>query len=77
MNRQARIIGIIQRLSGKKSTPDVEESLFEAGYLDSFALADMVVELEKEFAVKVPDSDLSPRKFDSVARIESYLDSHA
>jgi acyl carrier protein len=43
--------------------------------LDSFALTDVVSALEKEFALKIPDSDLNPRKFDSIARIEQYLDS--
>jgi acyl carrier protein len=55
--------------------PDADESLFESGYLDSFALTDMVSALEKEFQVQVPDSDLTPRKFESVERIETYLES--
>jgi acyl carrier protein len=33
----------------------------------------LVAGLEKEFAVKIPDADLTPRKFDSVERIEAYL----
>ena len=41
--------------------------------LDSFALADVVAALEKEFAVKIPDADLNPRKFDTLARIDDYL----
>jgi acyl carrier protein len=55
-------------------TPAPDESLFESGLLDSFALADLVSALENEFGVKIPDSDLIPRKFDSLERIESYLD---
>jgi acyl carrier protein len=51
--------------------------LFDSGYLDSFALADLVAALEKEFGVKIPDSDLNPRKFETVERIESYLESHS
>jgi acyl carrier protein len=35
----------------------------------------MVSALEKEFQVQVPDSDLTPRKFESVERIENYLES--
>jgi acyl carrier protein len=54
-----------------------EDSLFESGLLDSFALPDLVSGLEEEFSFKVPDSDLHPRKFDSIARIESYLSEHA
>ncbi len=77
MDRQARIIEIIRQVSKKNITPGPEESLFDSGLLDSFALPDMVTELERAFQVKIPDSDLNPRKFDSVARIESYLESRA
>jgi acyl carrier protein len=31
--------------------------------------------IEREFHIVIPDSDLSPRKFESIARIERYLDS--
>ena len=43
---------------------------------DSFALPDLVSAIEKEFGVKVPDSDLNPRKFDSIARMDAYLADH-
>jgi acyl carrier protein len=75
MNSRAHIIQIIRKVSGKDITPEVEESLFESGLLDSFALPDMVSAIEREFSISIPDSDLSPRKFDSVARIEAYLES--
>ena len=64
-----------KQVSGKPTVPDADESLFASGYLDSFALTDMVSALEKEFQVQVPDSDLTPRKFESVERIENYLES--
>ena len=75
MSAQEKILGIVKQVSGKAGAPDPEESLFENGYLDSFALPDMVAALETEFGIKIPDSDLNPRKFDSVARIESYIES--
>ena len=37
----------------------------------------LVSGLEEEFSFKVPDADLNPRKFDSIARIETYLSEHA
>ncbi|MES1256980.1 MAG: acyl carrier protein [Acidobacteriota bacterium] len=67
---------MIKRVSKQEVAPDPEESLFDSGYLDSFALTDMVSELEREFGVSIPDTDLSPRRFETVARIDSYLDSH-
>jgi len=72
-NRE-RIVAIVKSVSKKTTVPDAEESLFDSGFLDSFALPDMVGELEREFQIKIPDSDLNPRKFESIARIESYVD---
>ncbi len=72
---QSKIVEILRQVSGKPIDPSPEESLFESGLLDSFTLADVVTALESEFSVRVPDSDLNPRKFDSVARIEQYLQS--
>jgi acyl carrier protein len=74
MNKQEKITAIVKRVSKKSVAPDPEESLFDSGYLDSFALTDMVTELELEFGLSIPDTDLSPRRFESVARIEQYLD---
>jgi acyl carrier protein len=73
MNMQPKIIEILRQIAGKPIDPSPDESLFESGMLDSFSLADLVAELEKEFNVKIPDSDLKPRKFDTVERIEAYL----
>jgi acyl carrier protein len=77
MNKQAKIIEIVERLSGKRLAIPADESLFESGVLDSFALTDMIGALEREFSIRIPDSDLMPRKFDSIERIEAYVDSRA
>jgi acyl carrier protein len=74
MSKQEKITDIVKRVSKKSVAPDPEESLFDSGYLDSFALTDMVTALELEFGLTIPDTDLSPRRFESVARIEQYLD---
>jgi acyl carrier protein len=73
LNRTQMIRALVQEVSGKAAPEDDSESLFESGLLDSFALPDLVSALEKAFSIKVPDADLSPRKFDSVARIDAYL----
>lgn len=52
---------------------DVDASLFELGVLDSFGLLDAVARLEEAFGVKVPDADLTPRRFETLAKIESYF----
>jgi acyl carrier protein len=74
MDQQARILNIVRQVAGKAVNPSPEESLFESGLLDSFSLTDLVSALEAEFKISVPDSDLNPRKFDSIARIQAYLE---
>jgi D-alanine--poly(phosphoribitol) ligase subunit 2 len=69
------IIKIIQDVSKKADVPGDDESLFDSGLLDSFALTDMVAALEEKFGIKVPDSDLNPRKFDTIEKIEAYVES--
>jgi acyl carrier protein len=77
MDKQTKITEILRRLAGKPIDPAPDESLFESGLLDSFALADLVSALEAEFAIRIPDSDLRPRLFDSITRIEAYLGSRS
>lgn len=69
------ILKIIRDVSGKSDVPADDESLFDSGLLDSFALTDMVAALEETFRIKVPDSDLNPRKFDTVEKIAVYVES--
>jgi acyl carrier protein len=73
MSNQNRIVEILKAVSQNPDVPATEASLFEGGYLDSFALPEVITALEKEFAVKIPDSDLNPRKFETIAKIEQYL----
>ena len=68
-----RLRGVVEKIAQKPVPGDPDESLFESGLLDSFMLADLVGAIEEEFSIKVPDSDLNPRKFDSIARMENYL----
>ena len=64
-------------MAGKPIDPlSPDESLFESGLLDSFTLTDLVTALETEFCGSHPR--LRPQhhvKFDSIARIEKYLQS--
>jgi acyl carrier protein len=64
---------VLTAVSGKELNPADDESLFTSGLLDSFALADFVSGLEDEFGVKIPDSDLSARKFDTITKVKEYL----
>lgn len=72
-SRCARLRILVRKVAGKPAPADDDESLFESGVLDSFALPDLVGAIEEEFGLKIPDSDLNPRKFDSVARMDEYI----
>jgi acyl carrier protein len=77
METQARILKVLQKVTGKEINPRADESLFVSGLLDSFALTDFVTGLEEEFGVTIPDSDLSARKFDTISKVQTYLGSKA
>jgi acyl carrier protein len=74
--RRERLLSVLGKVTTAQLPADDSESLFESGLLDSFALPDLVSGIEEEFSIKVPDRDLNPRKFDSVARMETYLEEH-
>ena len=61
MTRQAKITEIVEKVSSQPLVVGPDESLFESGVLDSFALTDMVGALEDMFSIRIPDSDLAPR----------------
>ncbi len=76
--RQTRIHSIVTQLSQVEGAdPAPQQQLFDAGILDSFGLPDLVGALEKEFSVRIPDSDLLPANFASIQAIDSYLARHA
>jgi acyl carrier protein len=77
MDKQSGILKVLQSVAGRPITPAPDESLFTSGLLDSFALTDFVTGLEAEFNVSIPDSDFSARKFDSLNKVQQYLDAKA
>lgn len=50
------------------------ESLLKSHLLDSISLIELAVGLEKRFAVRISNGDLTADNFDSVERIASYLE---
>ena len=75
MSKQAGILKVIHAVADVDGDPAPDESLFDSGTLDSFTLPDLVTGLEEEFCVSIPDSDLVPERFDTIHKIEAYLDS--
>jgi acyl carrier protein len=52
---------------------DHAASLFSDGVIDSFALMDLMSNLEESLGVKVPDSELMPSRFETVDKIVNYF----
>ncbi len=73
MDTEARILKVLQGIKGIAINPGLDESLFESGILDSFALTDFVAALEEEFDITVPDTDLSARKFETLRKVTAYV----
>ncbi len=54
--------------------PERNSSLFNSGVLDSFTLVDFVLLLEGECNIKIDDADLRPENFDSIAKVEAFVE---
>lgn len=52
---------------------DGDESLTQAGVLDSMGVLELIMFIEERFGVSVPDQDTLPENLDSVNRITRYV----
>jgi D-alanine--poly(phosphoribitol) ligase subunit 2 len=77
MTTTQKIAELVQQCSKKPAPPDPDESLFDNGFLDSFVLTDLVLELENNFGVRIPDSEMNPRRFETVEKIAALIESRA
>lgn len=71
------ILKSIHAVSASQETPAPDASLFDSGLLDSFTLVDLASQIETNFGIQIPDADLTPRKFDTLERIEAYVAAHS
>ena len=51
-----------------------EESFLASGIIDSLGVMQLVSFIEAEVGTRVPDTDLLPENFDSIARIAAYVE---
>lgn len=52
---------------------DSEESLTQSGVLDSMGVLELIMYIEEEFGVRIPDEDTLPENLDSISRVVSYV----
>lgn len=50
-----------------------DESLTQAGVLDSMGVLELIMFIEEQFGVKIPDEDTLPENLDSIERIVNYV----
>jgi acyl carrier protein len=54
-------------------TIDPEESLIEAGFIDSTGVLELVAFLEETFAITVADEEIVPANLDALSAIAAYV----
>lgn len=52
-----------------------EDSLLDAGVIDSLGILDLVGFLEEAFGIQASDEDLNPENFDSIATLVAFVES--
>ena len=70
-----RVVELLQEIADVQGVdlPSEGESLFDAGVLDSFGMLEFLTSIEKELKITIPDEDLVPSNFDTIAKLRSYL----
>jgi acyl carrier protein len=74
---EQRIAGLVQRLLAERSIDRValvEEDLRQAG-LSSLDMVSLVLSVEEEFDIMVPESGITPANFRSIAAISQLVHS--
>jgi acyl carrier protein len=51
-----------------------DESFLRGGILDSLGMLELVAFLEKEFAIKIADTELIPENLDSLVRVCAFVE---
>ena len=52
---------------------DDNDSLLEAGIVDSIGVMELVTFVDKTYKITVPPEDISPENFDSISRLANYV----
>jgi D-alanine--poly(phosphoribitol) ligase subunit 2 len=70
-----RVVELLREIADVQGVtlPSERESLLDAGVLDSFGLLEFLTALENDMNIRIPDEDLVPSNFDTIAKIRSYL----
>ena len=70
-----RVVMLVRQILAKRGVeraPGHDDDLTEAG-LSSLDMVNLMLAVETEFDVKIPDRDMTPANFRSIGRIEALL----
>jgi len=70
-----KIIRILQELNEDISC-DENVNLLSNGMIDSFDVANLVAELETDFAIEIDAEDIVPENFDTIAAIMKLIEKY-
>jgi acyl carrier protein len=70
-----RVVELLCQIANAQGVvlPSDKESLINSGVLDSFGLLEFLTAIEEEFKMKIPDKDLIPSNFDTIEKIQTYI----
>ncbi|HEY5997599.1 MAG TPA: acyl carrier protein [Candidatus Deferrimicrobiaceae bacterium] len=74
MSTVDQVRSVLETMAREPVPPEDDASLFDAGVIDSFGLLEFIAALEAQFGVKVPDEELTPRKFETIAKVAAWFD---
>ena len=60
-------------LFGDETKLSVQDSLLEAGIVDSTGILEIIAFLEQQYEIKVDDDEIIPENLDTIGAISAYL----
>jgi acyl carrier protein len=51
-----------------------DDSFLEEGIIDSMGIMELVVFIQQEFTITVPDHEITPENFDTINRLAHFID---
>ncbi len=77
MSVEAKLKAFIEKTSFSDRVRDLgyDQSLLDAGIIDSTGVLALVSYIEDEFKVEIADDEIIPENFESISRIAAFIDS--
>jgi acyl carrier protein len=70
------IFAIIERRLVQKLPLEPDTPLLSSGLIDSFGVAELIAELEKELHTRINPAEIGVDNFDTPAQIHNYVQTH-